>query len=213
MSNKIPFSISISRQVGSGGGILGKNLSEKLNALFMDREIVMQTAKKLGITYEDMESLDERTTSFWKAFLYSCQCSDCYYTPAEYFPSDRAIHDAEAEIVLNAARRESIVVVGRGANFVLKDEPNHLSIFLHAGLDFRKKRIERLFNVTEPQALKLIQETDLARENYIHKFTGENVYDLKHYNLVIDTGVLDLEAAEELILNYIRLRFGNVAGV
>lgn len=208
MLKKTRISISISRQVGSGGSVIGRNLAKRLNYAFLDREIVIEAAKKLDVPYEEVESLDERPATLWESFVQSCQYGDCYYTPAEHIPSSREIHDAESEVLLDLSKEKSIVVVGRGANFVLKDDPHHVSIFLHASLDFRKNRIKKMFSINDEEALKEIQKTDCARENYIHKFEGEEVYDLRHYHIVMDTSLVGLEGAEELIVSYLKTRFG-----
>ncbi len=208
MAKTSPISISISRQFGSGGGIIGSSLAKRLGYLYLDREIVMAAAKKLGVAYEEVAEFDEKTASFWKSVLYACQYGDYTFSPAEHVPSDEAIHKSESEILRDAAARQPIVVVGRGANFVLKEEPNHVSVFVHADEAYRLERVQQVCGVTRNDALKLIQRTDASRESYIRKFTGHSQYDLRHYNLVIDTGALELEKAEELILKYMRLRFG-----
>ncbi len=176
--------------------------------MYMDREIVMEAAKTLGVSYEEIAEFDEKNASFWKSVLCSFQYGDYTFSPAEYVPSDQEIHKIESEVILGIASQQSAIIVGRGANFVLKDEPNHVSIFVHAAEPFRVKRIQQMFGVSSNEALNMIHKTDQSRENYIHKFTGHNLYDLRHYNLVIDTGLVDLEKAEELVLDYLKLRFG-----
>ncbi len=208
MTKASPITLSISRQFGSGGGIIARSLAKKLGFRFYDREIVMEAAKKLEIAYDEIEPFDEKFAPFWQGFLYACQYGDTTYSPAEYVPSDEMIHNVESEIILNAAQRESIVVVGRGANFILKDDPNHFSIFLHAGEASRLERVQQMFSLSRPHALRLMQKTESSREAYVRKFSGHDVYDVRHYNLAIDTGVLDLESAEDIILRALALRFG-----
>lgn len=208
MTKESPISLSVSRQFGSGGGLIGRGLANKLGFRFYDREIVMEAAKKMEVSYEEIESFDERYAPFWQGFLYACQYGGTTYSPAEYVPSDDYIHRVESEIILNAAQKESIVVVGRGANFVLKDEPNHFSIFVHASEAHRLERVQQMFGLNRQDALKLMQKTESSREAYVRKFTGHDVYDARHYNLAIDTGVLDLESIEDMILRSLTLRFG-----
>lgn len=211
MTKASPITLSISRQFGSGGGIIGRSLAKRLEYRFYDREIVMETARKLGTAYAEIEPFDEKSASFWQGFLYACQYGDTTYSPAEHVPSDERIHTTESEIILSAAKTESIVVVGRGANFVLENEPHHLSVFVHANESHRLERVMQMFSLNRHDALKLMHRTEASREAYIRKFTGHDVYDLRHYNLVIETGDLSLDKAEALILQALTLRFGEAA--
>ncbi len=208
MSQTQPISISISRQLGSGGSLLGKAIAKRLNLTYMDRDIVMAAAKKLGVSYEEIESHDEKFDSLWKSILASFQYGNITFTPAEHVPSDEVVHRAESEVIVECSKVQSILVVGRGANFVLEDQPKHVSIFIHADEGHRIERLKKLFGVSEQDAHKWIHKTDALREEYVLRFTGHQMYDLRHYNLVIDTGVLGLEAAEEAIMVYLKLRFG-----
>lgn len=208
MTKASPITISVSRQFGSGGGIIGSNLAKKLGFQYMDREIVMEAAKKLGVSYREIESCDERNASFWKSVLYSFQYGDYTFSAAEHVPSDLEIHRVESEIVLEAAKHQSVVIVGRGANFVLKDVPNHVSLFFHADESSRSERIQAMFRMNPQDALKMMHQTDHSRESYIQRFTGHSLYDLRHYDLAIDTGALPLDKAETLVLSYLAQRFG-----
>lgn len=209
MTLKTPISISISRQFASGGGKIGKAIAQKLNLTYMDREIVMEAAKKLGVTYEEVELHDEKFDSFWKTFITSFQYGNTFFIPSDYIPSDERIHRAEAEMILDCAKKKPILVVGRGGNFILENESNHVSIFIHADESHRIQRLQSLFEVSAENARKWIHKTDALREEYVFRFTGNQMYDLRHYNLVIDTSKIGFEAAEEVILSYLKLRFGD----
>jgi len=203
-----PIAISISRQFGSGGGLIGSRLAKRLGFLYMDREIVMETAKKLNVPYEEIASYDESYETFWGSLLTSFQYGDYSFTPAEYVPSDEIVHRAESEIILEAAKSSSIVVVGRGANFVLKEEPNLVSIYVHGDEASRVERVKKAFQANQQESLKMMQKTDALRENYVQKFLGHSSYDLRYYDLTLDTTHLSLEKTEELIIEYLKLRFG-----
>lgn len=211
MYNNQHISISISRQFGSGGSILGKAIAKKLNMTYLDRDIVMGAAKKLGVPYQEIESYDEKFDSFWKSVLTSFQYGNNAFTPSEYVPSDEAVHRAESEVILECAKTQSILVVGRGANFVLENDPNHISIFIHADEGSRLERLQRIYGVSEQDGIKWLRKTDALRESYVLRFTGHQMYDLRYYNLVLDTGVLDIGASEEAIMSYLKLRLGESA--
>ncbi|TGE32977.1 cytidylate kinase-like family protein [Desulfosporosinus sp. Sb-LF] len=211
MCIEFPLAISISRQLGSGGSVLGKNLAKELNFVFLDREIVRAAADRLGIHGEELEDNEEKINSVWKSFLLNFQYTDLFYAPVPIpiVPNDREIYEVEADIILRAAKEKPVVIVGRGASHILKDHPNHVSIFLHAKTAFRQKRSQEIYNISESKASKLIYETDITRQRHLHKFTGQDMYDLRNYNLTIDTSIVGLDIAEKIIMHYIQLRFGD----
>ncbi|TGE34487.1 cytidylate kinase-like family protein [Desulfosporosinus sp. Sb-LF] len=208
MRREFPLVISISRQLGSGGSELGKNIANKLNFLFLDREIVRAAADKFGILDEELVNNDEKINSVWKTLLHSLQYADLSYTPVPNLivPNDREIYEVEAGIILKTASAKPVVIVGRGASYILKDHPKHISIFLHADIEFRQLRTQKMFNLSTTKALKLINETDIARQRHLHKFTGQDMYDTRNYNLTIDTSIVGLDNAEKTIIQYIQLR-------
>lgn len=208
MSSEKIITISISRTFGSGGGIVGSSIAKNLGLKYLDREIVMETAKKLGVAYENVQLYDEKNDTFWRKVLKSFQYGDFPVTPAEFIPSDEKVHIAESEIINNLACQESFVVVGRGANFLLNSHHNHVSIFVHADDAHRAKRIMAMYQLSEHDALKMIHKTDALREAYVREFTGHHLYDLRHYHLVLDSSKLSLEDCQSLIMAYLKDRFG-----
>lgn len=209
MPKEYPLAVSISRQLGSGGSVIGRNLAKQLNCLLLDREIVHEAADKLGICVEELDSYEEKLKSVWIQLLYYFQYSDTNYnsTPV-MIPSDRKIYEVEAEIISNTAKEKPVVVIGRSAGYILKDHPRHINIFLHADIKFRQMRVQEIFNVSANKALSLILETDMSRKEHISKFTGQNMCDAGNYDLTIDTSLIGIEKAEKLIVDYIGLRFG-----
>ena len=212
MKEPSPFVITISRQMGSGGAYLGKRLASRLNVLYLDREIVSQAAKELKMPIESVEARDEKLTPFWKSLLESY----VYATPASYvppplhMPTDRDLYSTESSIITRIAQQHSAVIVGRGGYYVLRQHPRHLSILLHADIVFRQKRVQELYHVSAKEALKLIESIDKKRENYLRALTGQNCMDARQYQLSLNTSMVGLEAAEEIILAAFRARFSDI---
>lgn len=202
------LAISVSRQFGSGGGVLASRLAKRLGFKYMDREIVIETARKMGVTYQEIASFDEKSAGFWKSVLYACRLGDHYYTPAEHIPSDTAIHDVESQIILDAVSGTSVVVVGRGANVVLQHHPGHLSLFFHASEASRLKRVCEISGLGEEDARLLMQRTEAGREEYIRRFCKQDVYDLRQYDLAVNTDLFSADDCEEVLMDCIRRRFG-----
>jgi CMP/dCMP kinase len=205
------FAITISRQLGSGGAYLGQRLSNRLGALYMDREILRKAAEKLDLPQDQLESRDETVTPLWKSVVESFACGVGrigYAIPPFRTPTDSELYQAESKIISRVACEHAAVIVGHGGCHVLREHPRHLSIFLHANIPFRRQRIQDIYHFSEQDAQKMMDDTDRERARYRFTLTGANWTDARHYHLCLDTGVLGLEAAEEVICSVMRSRFG-----
>jgi cytidylate kinase len=206
------FVVTISRQLGSGGGFIGERLSARLKALYLDREIVRRAAEKLKVSEEELEILDEKNTPFWESILLSSN----YVTPTLYsppmttgvFPMDQDLFRVEKEIITRIAEKNTAVIVGRGGSYILRGHPRHASLYLHADISVRCERIQAKYKLTVAKALKMIQENDKSRSRYLHNVTGIDWSDARQYHLCIDTGVTELPKVENLVIDYLQSRFG-----
>jgi cytidylate kinase len=196
-----PFVITINRQLGSGGAYVGQQLAKKLNIFYADREIINMAAKKFSLLEDDLASREEKSTTFWQSFVESYACApDVYIPPQIVIPTERELFNVEAEIIEHIAQERSAVVIGRCGVHVLASHPNRFSIFLHASDDFRKDRIQKLYEVNEAKAEKMIEKSDKERSAYFNTFTGEKWTDLREYDLSIDTSKIGLDESVDLIL-------------
>jgi len=211
-----PYAITISRQLGSGGSYLGQRIASRLNILYLDREIVNRVAKKLRIPEDTVALSDEKLTPFRQTLSRSYFTYSSAYSYASYVPpsldmvTDETIYSAESDVILKAAQEQSVVIIGRGGFHVLQQHPRHLSIFLHADVAFRQQRIQKLYCVSARQAGKLIESVDKERARYLHIFTGLDWADSRQYHLCLDTGILGLDKAEEIIIEAVKAMFGDV---
>jgi cytidylate kinase len=211
MTEASPFVVAISRQIGSGGAYLGKRLATRLNVLYLDREIVSQAAKELKMSAEALESRDEKLTPAWQSLLesYAYVASGPYIPPPLNMPTDRELYTTESKIITRIAGQHSAVIVGRGGYYVLRRHPRYLSVLLHAEIGFRQRRVQELYHVSAGEALKIIESIDRKRERYLQALTGQNCMDARQYHLSINTSIVGLEEAEEIILAALRARFGD----
>jgi CMP/dCMP kinase len=196
-----PFAITINRQLGSGGAYVGQQLAKKLNIFYADREIIGLAAKKFSLLEEDLASREEKTTSFWQSFVESYACApDVYVPPQIVVPTERELFNVETEIIEHIANERSAVIIGRCGVHILANHSNCFSIFLHANDDFRRSRIEKLYEITEAKADKMIEKSDKERSAYFNTFTGKKWTDLREYDLSIDTSKIGLDESVDLIL-------------
>jgi CMP/dCMP kinase len=198
--------ITISRQLGSGGAYVGQQLAKRLNVFYADREIIGQAAKELSVLKETLESRDEKILSFWQSFVRSfATAPDVYVTPQIIAPSDRELFKTESEIITRIAQERSAVIIGRCGSYILREHPHRVSIFLHGNITFRKDRIQKLYNVSEEGAGKMIAQSDKERALYHQTVTGQDWADARRYDISINTGKIGVDKTVELILQYLAL--------
>jgi cytidylate kinase len=204
MKETSPFVITISRQLGSGGTYVGQQLAKNLNVFYADREIIGQAAKQFSVLKEDLESRDEKILSFWQSFIQSFAIApDVYMPPQIIAPTDRELFKAETEIIEHIAKERSAVIIGRCGSYILREHPNHVSIFLHGDITSRKGRIQKLYTVSEEVAGKMIAQNDKERAHYNHTFTGKEWTDARQYDISMDTSKIGVDKSVEFILKYL----------
>lgn len=207
MENTLPFVITISRQLGAGGAYIGQHLAKNLNVFYADREIIGQAAKQLSVLETDLESRDEKILSFWQSFIRSFAIAPDVYVPPEIIaPTDRELFKTESEIITRIAKERSAVIIGRCGFYILGKHPNHVSIFLHGNIVFRKARLQKLYNVSEEVAEKMIVQSDEERSYYNNRFTGKKWTDATQYDISIDTSKTGVDKSVGFILKYLELK-------
>lgn len=205
-----PFAVTISRQLGSGGAYLGRRLASRAGVLCADREIVRRAAQLLEAKEEDIAARDEKKSSFLDRLLETCALgpSDIYLPPDIALVPEEDISRVESEIIERIASERSAVIIGRGGFHVLRGHPRHLSVFLHADESFRRERVAKLYRVQAPEADKLIEKSDRERSRYIQALTGRACCDATQYHLSIDTGIVGLDDAVDIVFSVMEKRFG-----
>jgi cytidylate kinase len=210
MNNELPYVLTISRQLGCGGAYLGQRLAIRLNAVYLDHEIVRQAAQELKVSEEYLRHRDERVTSTWQSVLQSIAYSNswAYAPPPLDILNDEELYNVESDIITRVAKQRTAVIVGRGGYYILRNHPRCLNVLLHAAIDFRQKRVEALYKVSPQKALKLINSVDQERARYLRAITGQDCMDARQYHLSLDTSVVGMEKAEHIILETLQAKFG-----
>lgn len=200
--------ITIHRQLGSGGAYLGQQLARKLGISYADREIIRKVAESLSLAEADLESNDEKIVSFWKSLvpLFALGVPDAYIPPKEILPMNEGLFKLESKVIQGIAKERSAVIIGRCGYHLLRDFPNHLSIFLHADLASRRDRVQKLFKIEKEAAEKMVARSDRERASYNHMFTGNDWSDARQYDFSFDSGRIGLDRIVELVLSYLKKR-------
>ncbi len=212
MNTQEPFVITISREVGSGGHTVGRILSEKLKVRYCDKQLMEQLMKQFDLSASGIEQLKGKKKNWLADFINqvapmpSAQAlglNPRYTQEFRLSVTTDDIFKAEVEILKGFAQMGSCVIAGRSGFFVLRDHPNHLRVFIGASLPFRLDRVMKKQNLPEESALAVIKGVDEARENYIQRYAGVSRYDLRNYDLALNSDGHTEEELADLILSYI----------
>lgn len=205
MNNK--FIITIGRQFGSGGREIGEALAKKLGIPYYDKELISIAAKESGMDTEVFNNVDERATN---SLLYSLSMGLYSFGSGFSGSSDLPVNDRlyilQHQIIKKLADEGPCVIVGRCADYVLKDRDDCINIFVHANMDYRKERAIRIHDVKKNKAEQIINKTDKVRANYYGFYSGQKWGLAQNYDLSIDSSKITTEQAVALIESYIKLR-------
>lgn len=199
--------ITISREFGSGGRLIGELLAKELGIAYYDRKLIEMTAERSGLSPDFIARSEEQASS---SFLFSLATS-AHSTGGGYFMQydvpvgDKAFF-AQAAVIREVAEKESCVIVGRCAGYILKDDPDCINVFIHGSLDDRLRRAIEVYGL-EPKGLadKLVK-ADKGRANYHKYYTGESWSDIRAYDLAINTAKSGVNGAVQIIQAYLNSR-------
>ncbi len=196
------YVITIARQFGGAGLPVAEELSERLGIEYYNRELVDRAAEELKIpaakVLEEEELKDgSRDTFFEKLF------------PLGNGPSDLQdrIFAAQSHVIQSLAAKESCIMVGRCADYVLRDHENTLNVYLYASLESRVKNCMEYLKMSEEEARKIIPGAEKARDNYHLHYTGYRLDDPDHKDILIDTGKFGVTGTVDILEFIVRNRF------
>ena len=198
--------ITISREFGSGGHDIGMEVAKRLNIPFYDQEIVDKAVAESGFTKEFIEEHGEYST-LSSVLLGTSAPFDSYYYAED--PQDK-IFKIQRRIIKKFAQEGPCVIVGRCADYALEDNPYAVSVFIKASLDERVQRIKRIYELNDSKAADLIQKTDKRRASYYNYYSSKKWGEAKSYNLCIDSGLVGIDGAIDMILKFIELKEKNM---
>lgn len=200
--------ITIARQYGSGGRTVGKMLAKELSIPYYNSSLVKMASEESGISEQLFTQLDEKLKN--SPFL---RMSTDIYTgdliPPESgdFVSAKNLFNYQAKVIKKLAETESCVIVGRAADFVLRDYPNVVSVFVHGSKEFNLARAMEQNSMTQSEMERFIAKKDKYRAEYYKHYTGREWTDARNYDLCLNCGKLGFEKCVEEIKAYINVRF------
>lgn len=208
MENSGNFVVTLGRQFGCGAREIGQMVAKMLGINYYDKELLLEAAKQSGVAPAVFEASDERTPKFFSS-LWSFNLG--YYSGA-LFVGDQPVkednvYQAQSQVMIDLAKQSSCVIVGRSADYILRNEVNVISIFLHSSMD---DRIQRIINRgdcdNEKEAKEMAIKQNKLRANYYDFYTDKHWGSAESYDLSIDSSKLGPEATAKLIVDYVKTR-------
>lgn len=202
------YVITIGRQYGSGGREIGRLVADALGIKYYDKELLTESSKASGVKPEVFEAADERTPSFFSnIWSFNLGFNAGSYLLGSSPISDEKIYAAQSNVMKNLAQESSCLIVGRSADYVLRNHPGLISIFIHSSIE---ERIMRIMNRTgidsAEKARTLAEKKDKLRASYYNFYTDKTWGDAAGYDLSIDSSKLSTEAVAEFIVSYVKAR-------
>lgn len=209
MDTKQPIVITIGRQFGSGGRELGRTIADALGFKYYDKELLSEAAKRAGMSPEFFERNDERAPTFLNGiFSFSFGFAPTNVYAGSTSISDDSLYRAQSDFIHSLADKDSCVIVGRSADYVLRDHPRCVSLFVHAPME---KCIDRIISrqpeLTRDKARARAEKINRLRANYYNFYTDKTWGAASSYDMTLDTSVLSMCDITEIVRLYLEKRF------
>lgn len=204
------FVITIARGYGSGGRVIGRELSKRLGIPCYDDQILKMASELSGINKNKFVEVDERLRggSFLRK-LSGIPSASIVGPSEEGFVSDVNLFNYQAQIIKNVANRQSCIIIGKCANHILKDYGNVVSVYIEAPRKACVKSVVDLLDVTEDEANKMIYQTDRYRADYYKYYSGgEDWTNPVLYDMTLNSYRIGRERCVEVIIDYLKIKYG-----
>lgn len=186
--------ITISREFGSGGRFVGEEVAKKLGVAYYDKDIIGQIAKQSGFAPEYIKENAELSPKKG-LFAYAFSGRDITGKSVEDM-----VYEAQRKVILEIAEKESCVIIGRNADFILRDRNDVLNVFIHGDMPEKTQRIIGLYHVEEKEAVKMMADTDKRRMTNYNFYTDQKWGKASNYTLCLNSSQLGYDRCEKIIM-------------
>ncbi len=200
------FIINLGRELGSGGRVIGKEVAQRLGIEFYDKQLIKIAAKESGISDEIFERVDEisrrKTLSTLVSYLRNPFVGNEVTT--NNIISAEALFAIQSDVIRSLAQKGSALFVGRCADYILRDYPLSVNVFITADIEDRISRIAQLHSISESQAHEMIKQCDASRADYYNFYGNGRWGAAASYHLCVNSSLLGIEATADYITDFIR---------
>ena len=186
--------ITISREFGSGGRFIGEEVAKKLGIAYYDKNIINEIAEKSGLSPEYIQENAELSPKKG-LFAYAFAGRDVTGKSVEDL-----VYEAQRKVILELAEKEPCVIIGRNADYILKDRDDVLNVFIHGDTPEKIQRITRLYNVEEQKAVKMMADIDKRRMANYNFYTNQKWGKADNYTLCLNSSQLGYDRCEKIIM-------------
>ena len=186
--------ITISIEFGSGGRFIGEEVAKKLGIAYYDKNIINEIAEKSGLSPEYIRENAELSPKKG-LFAYAFAGRDVTGKSLEDM-----VYEAQRNVILELADKEPCVIIGRNADFILKDRDDVLNVFIHGDMPVKIQRISQIYHVSEKVAAKMIEDTDKRRMTNYNFYTEQKWGKASNYTLCLNTSQLGYDRCEKIIM-------------
>ena len=190
--------ITISREFGSGGRFIGEEVAKKLGIAYYDKNVINEIAEKSGLSPEYIQENAELSPKKGM-FAYALAGRDITGRSVEDM-----VHEAQRKVILELAKKGPCVIIGRNADYILKDRDDVLNVFIHGDMPEKIKRITGLYNVKEKEAVKMMADTDKRRRTNYNFYTDQNWGKASNYTLCLNSSQLGYDRCEMIIMECVK---------
>ena len=190
--------ITISREFGSGGRFIGEEVAKKLGIAYYDKNVINEIAEKSGLSPEYIQENAELSPKKGM-FAYAFAGRDITGRSVEDM-----VHEAQRKVILELAKKGSCVIIGRNADYILKDRDDVLNVFIHGNMPEKTQRIVRLYNLDEKKAVKMMADTDKRRMTNYNFYTEQKWGKASNYTLCLNSSQLGYDRCEKIIMECIK---------
>ena len=189
--------ITISREFGSGGRFIGEEVAKKLGIAYYDKNIINEIAEKSGLSPEYIQENAELSP---KKGLFAYAFAGRNITGKSV---EDLVYEAQRKVILELAEKESCVIIGRNADYILKDRDDVLNVFIHGDTPEKIQRITRLYNVEEQKVVKMMVDIDKRRMANYNFYTNQKWGKASNYTLCLNSSKLGYDRCEKIIMECI----------
>ncbi len=201
------FVITIARQYGSGGRTIGEMLAKDLQVEYYDKDLIVKASEESGISMDLFAKADEKNKSFFKRFKKKNYGGEVLSPSSSQFTSEENIFNYQAKIIRDLAEKESCIIIGRAADYILKDRDDLISVFVHAPMPYLKEQAATKLSMSDKDLERYILRTDKERAEYYALHTGREWTDARNYDLCLDSSKLGYDKCLEAIKAYMEVKF------
>lgn len=204
------YVINLGRQLGSGGREIGKKLAAELGINCYDKELLTLSAKESGLCQEFFEKADEHNSQSIIGGIFGTRFP--FYNdgvmPIGNCLSNESLFKIQSDVIRNIAEKESAIFIGRCADYVLRDNPRCVNIFISAKEEYRCERLMQSNGISKDAALEMIEKADKKRAAYYNYYSYKTWGAAASYHLCIDSSVLGIDGTIKFIKEFVKLKVG-----